>query len=66
MAKSQARFQCSECATLWPKWSGQCQDCKSWNSIEEIPASLVSTPGGANWYGGGSQSSIMTLNQVLI
>jgi len=64
MARQHARYQCRECATLWPKWSGQCQDCKSWNSIEEIPALQAGSPGGTNWYGAGGQSSIMTLNQV--
>ena len=64
MARQHAQFQCRECATLWPKWSGQCQDCKSWNSIEEIPALQAGSHGGANWHAAGSQSSIITLNQV--
>jgi DNA repair protein RadA/Sms len=64
MAKQHAQFQCRECATLWPKWSGQCQDCKSWNSIEEIPALQAGSPNGANWHGATSGPSIITLDQV--
>ena len=37
MAKA-LNYQCRECAVMLPKWSGQCPDCKSWNSIEEVVA----------------------------
>ncbi len=62
MARQSAQFQCRECASSLPKWSGQCPDCKSWNSIEEIPA----LPSGAkaNWHGASSQTEVITLNQV--
>ncbi|MDH3537030.1 MAG: DNA repair protein RadA [Gammaproteobacteria bacterium] len=64
MAKSQAQFQCRECASLQPKWSGQCPDCKSWNSIDEVP-SLPTGPGGrTNWHGRGSPVAVVTLDQV--
>ena len=63
MAKHSAQFQCRECATLLPKWSGQCPDCKGWNSIDEIPA----RPGGAgarsNWHGK-PQSELLTLDRI--
>ena len=63
MAKSSAQFQCRECAVLLPKWSGQCPDCKGWNSIEEIPAV---TAGGAraNWHGAAGRPQVMTLDQL--
>jgi DNA repair protein RadA/Sms len=64
MARQHAQFQCRECATLWPKWSGQCQDCKSWNSIEEIPALQAGSAKGTNWHGSAGQSSVITLDQV--
>ena len=64
MSKQSAQFQCRECAVLLPKWSGQCPDCKSWNSIEEIPA----IPGGASartgWHGPGNRAEVITLDQV--
>ena len=64
MAKAQSQFQCRECATLLPKWSGQCPDCKSWNSIEELPA--IARPGKAatSWHGGAGSSSAIVLDQI--
>ena len=63
MAKS-LQFQCRECAALLPKWSGQCPDCKSWNSIEEI-AVLPATGGSrGHWHGAAGEPGIMTLDQV--
>ena len=63
MARTSAQFQCRECAALMPKWSGQCPDCKSWNSVEEIPA-LPAAPGArSNWHGK-PQGELLTLDQV--
>ena len=61
MAKASAQFQCRECASLQPKWSGQCPDCKSWNSIDEIP--VIQGQAAASWHGG-AQSNVVTLNQI--
>ncbi|MCP4878391.1 MAG: DNA repair protein RadA [Gammaproteobacteria bacterium] len=63
MAKTSAQFQCRECASLSPKWSGQCQECKSWNCIDEIP--LLASANGAktNWHGT-ARPQVMTLSQV--
>ena len=65
MAKPSAQFQCQECATLLPKWSGQCPDCKSWNSIGEVPA-LASVGAKANWHGAANRAEVITLDQVAI
>ena len=64
MAKAQSQFQCRECACLLPKWSGQCPDCKSWNSIEELPA--IAGPGkpSTTWHGGKNSASVMRLNEI--
>jgi len=64
MARQSAQFQCRECATALPKWSGQCPDCKSWNSIEELPT-LPAGPGTrANWHGSAKRDEVITLDQV--
>ena len=41
MAKKHSIFICSECQSTFPKWSGQCDNCKSWNTIEEATSSSV-------------------------
>ncbi len=61
MARATAQFQCRECASLQPKWSGQCPDCKSWNSIDEIP--VMTSAGSATWHGSESAGPT-TLDQV--
>lgn len=36
MTKSAQKFQCQQCATMFPKWSGRCENCGAWNSLVEI------------------------------
>lgn len=38
MARARVQYQCSECGTLSPKWTGQCPDCNAWNTLTEIIA----------------------------
>lgn len=33
--KATTRFSCQECGAILPKWMGQCDVCKAWNSIVE-------------------------------
>ena len=35
MAKSSTKFVCQECGAILSKWMGQCDVCKSWNSVVE-------------------------------
>lgn len=45
-AKSKNIFVCSECGFESSKWNGQCPNCKSWNSFEELtPTDLKVTTG---------------------
>ena len=36
MSKEKKQFVCRDCGAVAQKWAGQCLDCKSWNSIEEM------------------------------
>lgn len=36
MAKKANRYQCQQCATSYPKWSGRCENCGAWNSLVEL------------------------------
>ncbi len=52
MAKSAPRYVCQSCAAAYPKWSGRCESCGSWNSLTEesdaaaIPGTKTSARGG--------------------
>jgi len=35
MAKPRTSFVCSECGAIASRWSGQCPDCKAWNTMTE-------------------------------
>jgi DNA repair protein RadA/Sms len=66
MAKAQAQYQCRECANILPKWSGQCPDCKSWNSIEELPALAAIGKTAGNWHNASRSGGPIALNAVPI
>lgn len=43
MAKGNCIYVCSECGSQSPKWSGQCENCGSWNTIEKtVPVTETS------------------------
>lgn len=35
VAKQRTLYICSECGQQYPKWSGKCNSCGSWNTLEE-------------------------------
>lgn len=35
MAKTKTRFVCSNCAAVYTKWTGRCENCGAWNSLVE-------------------------------
>ncbi|MEN8214716.1 MAG: DNA repair protein RadA [Pseudomonadota bacterium] len=43
MAKAKIQYSCQQCGAVFHKWSGQCADCKAWNSLQE---SAVTRGGG--------------------
>ncbi|HBH95224.1 MAG TPA: DNA repair protein RadA [Ruminococcaceae bacterium] len=36
MAKQKTVYVCGECGREFPKWSGKCPECGSWNTLEEV------------------------------
>ena len=44
MAKSTASFTCTACGASFTKWSGRCDGCGEWNTIQE-DTGLSATPG---------------------
>ena len=36
MHKNKTQYQCAECGATAPKWVGQCNECRAWNSLSEV------------------------------
>ena len=41
MAKAKILFQCNECGASTAKWTGQCPECNSWNTLIEVPVEML-------------------------
>ena len=46
MAKVKTTFFCQNCGAQYAKWQGQCNACKSWNTIAE---EVVQVPKKGDW-----------------
>ncbi|GAB3465481.1 DNA repair protein RadA [Massilia terrae] len=57
MAKARTSFVCSECGGTATRWTGQCGDCKAWNTMAET---VVEAPGANRM----SQSQFKSLAQT--
>ncbi len=58
-------YVCSSCGASFPKWAGQCSECKAWNVLEES----VTAPASGNsprfaGYTGEVASQVFTLSSV--
>ena len=46
MAKTRAQYTCTECGMTFAKWTGQCLNCNSWNTlVETTPAESAERKG---------------------
>ena len=52
MNKIKTTFYCQNCGTQYSKWQGQCNSCKSWNTIAE---ELIQTSKKGDWKSGSKQ-----------
>ena len=64
MTKIKTQYCCNECGAITPKWSGQCPDCLTWNSMVEsvIEKTTASKRIGTS---PGSQPVVRTLDEVI-
>ncbi|EAR16818.1 MULTISPECIES: DNA repair protein RadA [Robiginitalea] len=46
MAKTKTAYFCQNCGAQFPKWSGQCNSCKEWNTLAE---ELLQKPDTRDW-----------------
>lgn len=68
MAKNKTAFVCSECGAHYPRWQGQCSDCKSWNTLTEtlVASQSVKPVSSLSGYAGQTSAHIQTLNEINI
>jgi len=70
MSKSKTVFACTACGAQFPKWTGQCQDCGDWNTLQEEVApqrSLVSAnPKAARFEGFAPKADVQKLQTVSV
>lgn len=66
MAKAKRMYGCTECGATFPKWSGQCAACGTWNTLVEtlVEAAVAEKSGRAGW--AGDQAQLKTLAQVSV
>ncbi|MFQ3323015.1 MAG: DNA repair protein RadA/Sms [Pseudomonadales bacterium] len=64
MAKQRTAFVCNDCGADSSKWSGQCSECKTWNTMVEIKlgASSKSTPDRSGF--AGARSAVQVLDDI--
>ena len=70
MAKQKVVYSCTECGAQFPKWTGQCQDCGDWNTLQEEVAfnkpAASSTPKTARFEGFAPKATVQKLPQVSV
>ena len=71
--KTKASYVCQSCGANYGKWSGQCVDCKAWNTLIEAPNTTLphhktttktATKSPKNGNYAGANSGVMNLNEV--
>ncbi|HHH39617.1 MAG TPA: DNA repair protein RadA [Sedimenticola sp.] len=59
-------FTCSQCGGQFPKWAGQCPDCRAWNTLEEgvREETPVPNPRFSGYAGEANRNKVRTLAEV--
>lgn len=64
--KQKTAYVCTECGADYPRWMGQCSECKAWNTVSEVrlgtssPVRHVTRSG----FAGLVDAKVQTLNEV--
>lgn len=69
MNKAKTSYNCTECGAISFKWSGQCGDCESWNTLTEVIATASNkSPHSLNprfkGYAPEAEAQVIELNDV--
>lgn len=67
MAKTKTAYVCSDCGADFPRWLGQCTECKAWNTLSEVrlgnPKAHPRTTERSG-FAGATQARVQTLDEV--
>jgi len=66
MAKSRTQFICQTCGSVYPKWSGKCEQCGEWNTLIEQAAAPAGKSALARSVGGGTVLTPQTMQSISI
>ena len=67
MAKRKTAFVCNDCGSEHPRWQGQCNDCREWNTLTEIIIENSPTkgvPAGRSGFSGITAAKVEVLNEI--
>ena len=66
MAKSKTAYVCNDCGAEFPRWQGQCSECREWNTITEIKLAPKSTKSASRYegYAGRVENKVQTLDKI--
>jgi len=66
MAKAKSAYVCNDCGADFPRWLGQCPECKAWNTLTEIRLTSKTTSNSSERRGfsGITEGRVQTLNEV--
>ena len=64
--KPKTLYRCQQCGASAPKWSGQCQDCGEWNTLEEAGTAQTGKQNRFSGYAGNSAAAkVEVLSEVV-
>ena len=64
--KPKTLYRCQQCGASAPKWSGQCQDCGEWNTLEEAGTAQMGKQNRFSGYAGNSAAAkVQVLSEVV-
>ncbi|GDY27088.1 MULTISPECIES: DNA repair protein RadA [unclassified Agarivorans] len=65
MAKVKTAYVCNDCGADFPRWQGQCGECKAWNTISEVRLSAAPARNDRfTGYAGNATGKVQTLESI--
>jgi len=64
MAKKETIYKCQQCGTEHLKWTGKCQECGAWNSLQEVAEETTSSSSFGPKKAKGKKVALQKFSQV--